>query len=73
MEGNRIRQLKEVDFETGHKDRKGIQTEDAALRLLTQLSKTMKIDILRRVIPPRESNVNECDAILFSDVFFFSN
>jgi len=71
MEQNNYQNLKEVQFEVLEKDRKGIQTEDAALRILSQFSKTLKIDILRRVIPPRESNLNECDAILFSDVGLF--
>lgn len=71
MEHNNIFNLKEVDFEILDKDRKGIQTEDAALRILTQLSKSLKIEILRRVIPPRESNINECDAIIFSDAGLF--
>lgn len=71
MEENKNSYLKDVSFETDDKDKKGIQTEDAALRILTQLSKALKIDILRRVIPPRESNLNECDAILFSDAGLF--
>ncbi|MDR3669067.1 MAG: nuclease-related domain-containing protein, partial [Ignavibacteriaceae bacterium] len=64
---NNIKPLKEINFETGVNHAKGMDTENSVLKNLTTLCHSLKIDIMRRVIPPYESRVGECDAIIFSD------
>lgn len=59
--------VKDIEFESELKHKKGILTEDSVIHRLTTLAKSLKIEILRRVEPPFESNVGECDSIIFDD------
>lgn len=61
------RDVHSLDFINADKHLKGIRTEDAALGLLSSACRSLKMEILQRVLPPMSSHVGECDAILFSD------
>ena len=59
--------IKDIEFETAEKHKKGMVTEDSVINRLTKIAKTNKAEILRRVEPPFESKVGECDSIIFDD------
>lgn len=56
-----------LNFETAEQHKKGMDTEDAALRLLAASCKSLGMELMQRVLPPMRSGVGECDAIVFSD------
>jgi hypothetical protein len=62
-----FKNIHEIKFETEEKHKKGLATEDAALRGAATVAKSLKAEIVQRVIPPFESHVDECDAILLTD------
>ncbi|MBK9097509.1 MAG: NERD domain-containing protein [bacterium] len=59
--------IKEIEFETELKHKKGMLTEDSVINRLTTIARSLKSEILRRVEPPSDSNVGECDSIIFDD------
>ncbi len=61
------RKIDEIKFETQEKHKKGIATEDAALRIVASAVKSLKAEAIQRVIPPVRSMVDECDAIILTD------
>ena len=61
------RSIDAIKFETQEKHKKGIATEDAALRIVASAVKSLKAEVVQRVIPPARSMVDECDAIILTD------
>ena len=66
-----VRDIMYLNFETAERDQKGMETEDSALRILSSTCKSLKMDIMQRVLPPEDSRVGECDAVIFSDAGIF--
>jgi len=52
-----FKNIHEIKFETEEKHKKGLATEDAALRGAATVAKSLKAEIVQRVIPPFESHV----------------
>lgn len=62
-----MRDIFEIKFESRPEHRKGMDTEDSVLRATEKVCKSLSIGLLRRIMPPRESGIGECDAVVFSD------
>ena len=62
-----LNNIKDIEFETAEKHKKGMVTEDSVINRLTKIAKSHKAEILRRVEPPHYSEVGECDSILFDN------
>jgi len=62
-----VRDVLGLTFEEGAQHRKGLDTEDAMLRIASTFAKKVKGVIRQRVWPPRDFSRGEWDAILLTD------
>lgn len=75
MDQRQLKHVKEIPFEVSKQHLMGIRTEQAALKIVSDVAAKLKAKVRRMVLPPKppawSRGVGECDAILLTDVAIF--